>query len=60
MRRCERPACSHPTAAEFQQQEAKVRRDTEDAKKVFQDLSARAQQDEEEAARVQKERDELL
>ena len=42
------------------QREVEACRDAEDAKKAFQDLSMRARQDEEEAARVQKERDKLL
>ena len=47
-------------AVELQQREAEARRDTEDAKKSFDELSERAQQDQEEAARVLKERDKLL
>ena len=47
-------------AARLRQREAEARWDAEDAEKEFQDLSARARQDEEEAARVQKEQDELL
>jgi len=43
-----------------QQREAKVHRDIEEVHGMFQDLSARVQRDEEAAARVQKERDELL
>ena len=42
-------------AAGLRQQEAEACRDAEDAEKAFQDLSARAWQDEEEVARVQKE-----
>ena len=40
--------------------EAKACRDAEEAKKAFEELSARARQDEEEGARVQKEWDKLL
>ena len=40
--------------------ESEARRDTEDAEKSFNELSERAQWDEEEAARVRKELDELL
>ena len=47
-------------AAILQQREAEVCRDAEDAEKMFQDLSTRAWQDEEEATRVRKEQDELL
>ena len=47
-------------AAGLRQREAKAHRDVEDAEKAFQDLSVRARQDEEEAARVRKDRDELL
>jgi len=47
-------------AVELQQREAEARRDTEDAEKSFDELSERARQDEEEATRVRKERDELL
>ena len=39
---------------------AEARRDVEDAKKSFDELSERARWDQEEAARVQKEWDELL
>ena len=42
------------------QWEAEARWDTEDIEKMFQDLSVRAWQDEEEAARVRKDWDELL
>ena len=47
-------------AAGLRQREAKVRRDAEDAEKSFDELSERAWQDEEEATRLWKERDELL
>ena len=40
--------------------EAKARRDTDLAKKSFDELSERARRDQEEASRVQKEQDELL
>ena len=43
-----------------QQREAKARRDAKQVHGMFQDLSARVQQDEEAAARVRKEQDELL
>ena len=43
-----------------QQREAKACRDTEEIHGMFQDLSARVQRDEEAAARVRKEQDELL
>ena len=43
-----------------QQREAEAHRDAEEIHGMFQDLSARVQQDEEAATRVQKERDELL
>ena len=46
--------------AAAQQREAEARWDTEEVHGMFQDLSARVQQDEEAAARVQKERDKLL
>ena len=52
-----------PLAAEadiLQQREAEARRDADLAEKSFDELSERAQWDQEEAARVQKERDELL
>ena len=39
---------------------AKARRDADEAEKAFEALSVRSQKDEEEAARVRKERDELL
>ncbi|XP_066373089.1 uncharacterized protein [Miscanthus floridulus] len=47
-------------AADLRQREAEAHRNAEDAEKVFQDLSMRARQDEEEGARVRKERGELL
>ena len=47
-------------ADNLRRQEAEARWDTEDTKKSFDELSERAQQDKEEAARVWKERDELL
>ena len=47
-------------AAGLRQREAKVRRDVEEIQGMFEDLSVRVKQDEEAAARVQKERDELL
>ena len=40
--------------------EAKARRDMEEIHGMFEDLSARVKMDEEAAARIQKERDELL
>jgi len=46
--------------AATQQWEAEARQDAEDVHGMFQDLSVRVQQDEEEAARVQKEQGELL
>ena len=52
-----------PLAAEadnLRRREAKARRDVEDAKKSFEELSERAWRDQEEATRVQKEWDELL
>ena len=39
---------------------AKARQDADEAKKAFEALSARSWKDDEEAARVRKERDELL
>ena len=42
------------------QREAEARRDVEEVRGMFQNLSARVQQDEEAVARVRKERDELL
>ena len=47
-------------AASLRLREAKARRHEEETKKAFQDLSARARRDEEEAARVRREQDELL
>jgi len=47
-------------ADHLRRREAEVRRDMEDTEKSFDELSERARQDEEEAARVWKERDELL
>jgi len=47
-------------AASLRLREADTHRDAEGAEKAFEELSARARQDEEEAARVRKERDELL
>jgi len=46
--------------AAAQQREAEARQDAEDVHGMFQDLLVRVQQDEEEAARVQKEQGELL
>jgi hypothetical protein len=46
--------------AATQQWEAEVRRDAEEAHGMFKDLSARVKLDEEDAARLRKERDELL
>ena len=46
--------------AAAQQREAKARRDVEEIHGMFEDLSVRVWQDEEAAARVQKEWDELL
>ena len=46
--------------AATQQQEAEARRDTEEIHGMFEDLSVRVKLDEEAAARLQKERDELL
>ena len=43
-----------------QQQETEARRDVEEIHGMFEDLLARVKQDEEAAARVRKERDELL
>ena len=43
-----------------QQREAEARRDTEEIHGMFEDLSARVKLDEEEAARILKEWDELL
>ena len=43
-----------------QQREAEARRDMDEIHGMFEDLSARVQQDKEAAARIQKERDELL
>ena len=39
---------------------AEARRDADEAKKAFEALSARSRRDDEEAAQVKKERDELL
>ena len=47
-------------AASLRQQEAEACRDIEDAEKSFDELSDREWRDEEEAARLQKEWDELL
>ena len=44
----------------LRRQEAEAHRDAEDAEKSFDELSERAWQDQEEATRVRKERDELL
>ena len=52
-----------PLAAEadnLRRQEAEAGQDAEDAEKFFYELSERARWDQEEAARVQKEWDELL
>ena len=46
--------------AAAQQREAEARRDTEEIHGMFEDLSARVKRDEEAAARVRKEQDELL
>jgi len=46
--------------ASLRLREAKARRDAEDAEKSFEELSERARWDKDEAARVWKERDELL
>ena len=46
--------------AAAQQREAQARQDAEDAHGMFEDLSARTKLDEEEIARLRKERDELL
>ena len=46
--------------AAAQQWEAEARRDAEEAHGMFEDLSARVKLDEEEAARILKEWDELL
>ena len=46
--------------AAAQQREAQARQDAEEAHGMFEDLSARTKLDEEEIARLQKERDELL
>ena len=46
--------------AATQQREAKARRDAEEIHGMFEDLSARVKLDEEVAAMVRKERDELL
>ena len=47
-------------AANLWLQVAKARRDAEKAEKAFKALSVRSWKDDEEAARVRKERDELL
>ena len=47
-------------AAGLRQREAEARRNTEDAERMFQDLLVRVKLDEEAAARVRKEQDELL
>ena len=47
-------------AANLRSRVAEARRDTDEAKKAFKALLARSQKDDEEAARVRKERDELL
>ena len=52
-----------PLAAEadnLRRRAAEAHRDAKDTEKSFDELSERARQDEEEAARVWKERDELL
>ena len=46
--------------AAAEQREAEARRDAEEAHGMFEDLSARVKLDEEDAARLQKEQDELL
>ena len=47
-------------ATNLQSWVAKACRDADEAKKVFEALSARSRKDDEEATRVRKERDELL
>ena len=47
-------------ADDLRRREAEARRHVEDAAGMLQDLAVRARQDAEEAARVQKQRDELL
>ena len=47
-------------AASHQLWEVEARRDAKEAEKAFEELSTRAWQDEEEAAKVRRERDELL
>ena len=46
--------------ASLRLQEAEAHRDMEEGEKAFEELSARAQQDEEEATRIRKKQDELL
>ena len=46
--------------AAAQEREAQAHEDAEEAHGMFEDLSARSKLDEEEIARLQKERDELL
>ena len=46
--------------ASLRLQEAEAHRDVEEGEKAFEELSERARLDEEEDARVRKERDELL
>ena len=46
--------------AAAQQREAELHRDTDEIHGMFEDLSARVKQDEEAAARVRKEQNELL
>ena len=46
--------------AAAQQREAQARQDVEEAHGMFEDLSARVKLDEEEAAKIKKERDELV
>ena len=47
-------------ATNLQSRVAEARRDADEAEKVFEALSARSRKDDEKAARVRKERDELL
>ena len=47
-------------AANLQSWVAEARRDADEAEKAFEALTVRSQKDDEEAARVRKERDELL
>ena len=47
-------------AANLRSRMAEARRDADEAEKAFEALSARSQKDDEEAARIKEERDELL